>query len=59
MEKIGTALGEECQAADVAVLLGPAINIKRSPLCGRNFEYVSEDPYLSGELAAALIQGIQ
>lgn len=59
MEKIGTALGEECQAAGVAVILGPAINIKRSPLCGRNFEYVSEDPYLSGELAAALIQGIQ
>ena len=59
MEKIGTALGEECQAAGVAVILGPAINIKRSPLCGRNFEYVSEDPYLSGELAAALIQGVQ
>lgn len=59
MEKIGAALGEECQAAGVAVLLGPAINIKRSPLCGRNFEYVSEDPYLSGELAASLISGIQ
>ena len=59
MERIGAALGEECQAADVAVILGPAINIKRSPLCGRNFEYISEDPYLSGELAAALISGVQ
>jgi beta-glucosidase len=45
--KIGAALGEECQAENVAVILGPAINIKRSPLCGRNFEYVSEDPYLA------------
>ena len=59
MERIGAALGEECQAADVAVILVPAINFKRSPLCGRNFEYISEDPYLSGELAAALISGVQ
>lgn len=57
--KMATALGEECQAEDVAVILGPAINIKRSPLCGRNFEYVSEDPYLAGKLAASFIQGAQ
>ncbi len=56
---LGEALGEECQAEDVAILLGPAINIKRSPLCGRNFEYFSEDPYLAGELAAAYIEGVQ
>ncbi len=55
----GEALGEECQAENVAVLLGPAVNIKRSPLCGRNFEYFSEDPYLAGELAAAYIKGVQ
>lgn len=59
MHIMGEALGEECQAEDVAVLLGPAINIKRSPLCGRNFEYFSEDPYLAGELAAAYIEGVQ
>lgn len=56
---IGDALGYECRAEDVAVLLGPAVNIKRSPLCGRNFEYFSEDPYLAGELAAAYINGVQ
>ncbi len=55
----GEALGDECQAEDVAVLLGPAVNIKRSPLCGRNFEYFSEDPYVAGELAAAYIKGVQ
>lgn len=55
----GEALGDECQAEDVAVLLGPAVNIKRSPLCGRNFEYFSEDPYLAGELSAAYINGVQ
>lgn len=55
----GEYLGEECQAEDVAVLLGPAVNIKRSPLCGRNFEYFSEDPYLAGELSAAYINGVQ
>ena len=59
MREIGVALGEECIRHDVAVLLGPGANIKRSPLCGRNFEYISEDPYLTGEMAAALIQGIQ
>lgn len=57
--KVGVALGEECQAEDVAILLGPGANIKRSPLCGRNFEYFSEDPYLSSRLAASHIQGVQ
>lgn len=59
LRKTGETLGEECQAENVAILLGPAINIKRSPLCGRNFEYLSEDPYLSGQLAAAYIDGLQ
>lgn len=59
MERMGKAIGEECRAENVAVILGPAANIKRSPLCGRNFEYISEDPYLTGETAAALINGIQ
>lgn len=57
--EVGEALGEECCAENVAVLLGPGINIKRSPLCGRNFEYFSEDPYLSGELAKRYIHGVQ
>lgn len=57
--EMGQALGQECIALDVDVLLGPGINIKRSPLCGRNFEYFSEDPLLAGELSASLIQGIQ
>lgn len=56
---MGTVLGNECQAENVSVLLGPAVNIKRSPLCGRNFEYLSEDPYLAGELAASYINGVQ
>lgn len=59
IEEIGQTLGEECQAEDLSVLLGPASNIKRSPLCGRNFEYYSEDPYLTGKLSAAHIKGIQ
>jgi beta-glucosidase len=59
VQEVGVALGEECQAEDVAVLLGPGANIKRSPLCGRNFEYFSEDPYLSTEMAANHIQGVQ
>lgn len=59
IEKVGVALGEECQTENVAVLLGPAANIKRSPLCGRNFEYFSEDPYLSSEMAANHIKGVQ
>lgn len=57
--KLGEILGEECQAENVSVLLGPAMNIKRSPLCGRNFEYYSEDPYLSSQIAAAYINGVQ
>lgn len=57
--RMGEALGRECQAENVAVLLGPGANIKRSPLCGRNFEYFSEDPYLSSEMAAHHIQGVQ
>ncbi|MDR1767527.1 MAG: glycoside hydrolase family 3 C-terminal domain-containing protein, partial [Propionibacteriaceae bacterium] len=59
LRQVGEALGVECQAEDVAVLLGPGLNIKRTPLCGRNFEYFSEDPYLSGQLAAALVEGVQ
>jgi len=59
LEKVGAALGKECQAAGVAIILGPALNIKRSPLCGRNFEYFSEDPYLTAELAASHIRGVQ
>lgn len=58
-EKIGQALGEEAVAQGVNVLLGPGLNIKRSPLCGRNFEYFSEDPYLAGKMAAAYVRGIQ
>ena len=59
IQKLGEALGESAQAEDVSVVLGPAVNIKRSPLCGRNFEYYSEDPYLAGKLAAAYINGVQ
>lgn len=58
-EKVGDALGEEAAALGVNVLLGPGLNIKRSPLCGRNFEYFSEDPYLAGKMAASYIRGIQ
>lgn len=59
LERMGQALGEKCVSEEVAVILGPGTNIKRSPLCGRNFEYFSEDPYLSGEMTAALIKGVQ
>lgn len=59
LRSLGTALGQECQAEDVAMLLGPGLNMKRSPLCGRNFEYFSEDPYLAGELGAAYVQALQ
>ena len=59
MEELGAAMGEECRQEQVSVLLGPAANIKRSPLCGRNFEYFSEDPLLSGRTAAGVIRGVQ
>ena len=59
MHDVGAALGEHCVEENVAVLLGPGMNIKRHPLCGRNFEYFSEDPLISGEIAAALVSGIQ
>lgn len=55
----GVTLGHACQAEELSVLLGPAVNIKRSPLCGRNFEYLSEDPYLAGELSKNYIDGVQ
>ncbi|MGF6822173.1 beta-glucosidase [Microbacterium sp. ZKA21] len=58
-ERVGVALGVESAIEDVAVILGPGINIKRSPLCGRNFEYVSEDPILAGRIGAGLVRGIQ
>ena len=58
-EEIGRALGEEAADQQVAVVLGPGLNMKRDPLCGRNFEYFSEDPYLAGKLAAAYVRGIQ
>lgn len=59
IHEMGKVLGNECQAEGVGVILGPAMNIKRSPLCGRNFEYFSEDPYLSSNMASAQIKGIQ
>jgi beta-glucosidase len=59
VREVGAALGREARAQDVAVVLGPAINIKRSPLCGRNFEYFSEDPHLAGRLGGAMVEGIQ
>ena len=58
-EEIGAALGEEAAAQEVSVVLGPGLNMKRNPLCGRSFEYFSEDPYLAGKLAARYIRGIQ
>jgi len=57
--EVGAALGAEARAQGIAVVLGPGINIKRHPLCGRNFEYFSEDPHLSGRLAAAMVDGLQ
>lgn len=59
LNSLGETLGDECQAEDVAMLLGPGLNIKRSPLCGRNFEYFSEDPYLAGQLGTAFVKGLQ
>lgn len=59
LAEVGEALGREARAADVGVVLGPGVNIKRSPLCGRNFEYLSEDPVLAGDLAAAMVNGVQ
>lgn len=58
-EELGKRLGEEAYVQDVNILLGPGLNIKRSPLCGRNFEYFSEDPYLAGKMAASYVRGIQ
>jgi len=59
IRQVGVALGEECRQEKVGVILGPGANIKRSPLCGRNFEYFSEDPYLTGEIARSHIAGVQ
>src|SRR4051812_39252292 len=59
LEQIGAALGREARAINLSVILGPGINMKRSPLCGRNFEYFSEDPYLAGELGVGIVDGIQ
>lgn len=59
LKLLGKTLGEECQAEDVGMLLGPGVNMKRSPLCGRNFEYFSEDPYLAGELGSSYVEGLQ
>ena len=59
IHKMGQAIGDSCQHEELSVVLGPAVNIKRSPLCGRNFEYFSEDPYLAGEMSASYINGVQ
>jgi beta-glucosidase len=59
LERIGAALAQEARACNLSVILGPGINMKRSPLCGRNFEYFSEDPYLAGELGVGIVDGIQ
>lgn len=57
--RLGEGLGIACQSENVATILGPAVNIKRSPLCGRNFEYFSEDPFLTSEMATNYIKGVQ
>jgi beta-glucosidase len=59
IEKVGRTIGAECRRSGVDLLLGPALNIKRSPLCGRNFEYYAEDPWLAGNIAAAFVRGLQ
>ena len=59
IQKVGQAIGDECIAQEVDVILGPGVNMKRTPLCGRNFEYYSEDPYLAGEIAIGFINGVQ
>src|SRR6201989_2637052 len=59
LQRVGNALGREARACNLSVILGPGINMKRSPLCGRNFEYFSEDPFLAGELAVGIVDGIQ
>src|SRR5690349_3382698 len=59
LRRIGEALGQEARACNLSVILGPGVNMKRSPLCGRNFEYFSEDPYLAGELGVGIVDGIQ
>jgi beta-glucosidase len=59
VQRMGEFLGNECISFDVDILLGPGVNIKRTPLCGRNFEYYSEDPYLAGEMGAAFVKGVQ
>jgi beta-glucosidase len=59
LRRIGRALAQEARACNLSVILGPGINMKRSPLCGRNFEYFSEDPFLAGELAVGIVDGIQ
>ncbi len=58
-KELGETLGDECQRENVSMLLGPGLNMKRSPICGRNFEYYSEDPYLAGKMASAYIKGVQ
>ena len=59
LEQVGQAIGEEAKEQHVGVVLGPSLNLKRNPLCGRNFEYFSEDPHLAGKLAAGFIRGIE
>jgi len=58
LTEMGSAIGDEAVAEKISIVLGPGVNIKRSPLCGRNFEYFSEDPFLAGEMSAAFIKGV-